>query len=270
MTDLICRRIWNMLTTALLKDNSKKVLEKTYWMSFLACLIPGAISGTAISIVYGITTGFSFVTQFGTLISNPDSAFAILSSIGSMVMFMICGLFCTAIAMLFSNVMAVGVSSFFINSRKTLKPELTDLFNPFRKGYWNTVVTMFLYSLFIYLWSLLFIIPGFIKMLEYFMVKYIIAENPMMSYERAFDISKKTMNGEKGFLFELYLSFIGWFLLAYFTCGVGAPFLLPYIAATEAEYYTYLKAKAIKFGYATESDFSGETYNISPEVNTTV
>ena len=89
----------------------------------------------------------------------------------------------------------------------------------------------------IFLWTLLFIIPGIIKAYSYAMVPYILAENPNLSTKEALDLSKKMMYGNKGRLFCLQISFIGWMILCALTLGIGYIFLAPYQKASEAYFY---------------------------------
>ena len=51
------------------------------------------------------------------------------------------------------------------------------------------------------------------------------------------------MKGHKFDLFYLYLSFIGWFLLAMLTAGIGTLWLAPYVEAAKAAFYNDLKAE---------------------------
>ena len=59
-------------------------------------------------------------------------------------------------------------------------------------------------------WSLLFVIPGIVAAYRYSMATYIMAENPGMQATEAIERSKALMDGRKGDLFCLDLSFIGW------------------------------------------------------------
>ena len=97
-------------------------------------------------------------------------------------------------------------------------------------------------ELFIWLWSLLFVIPGIIKEYEYRLVPYIVSENPTISYKDAQAESKKLMKGNKWKTFILDLSFIGWDILSAFTLGMLEIFFVgPYKASTEAALYETLK-----------------------------
>ena len=91
------------------------------------------------------------------------------------------------------------------------------------------------------LWLFLFIVPGIIKAYEYSMIPYLLAENPNLSADEAFYLSKQMTTGQKADLFVLDLSFIGWIILGLICCGIGILFVLPYPQATRAEVYLNLK-----------------------------
>ena len=65
--------------------------------------------------------------------------------------------------------MEVGCRSFFILGQSE-KPRFEQVISGFTGNYWNVVKVQFLRALFTFLWSLLFIIPGIIKMYEYRMI----------------------------------------------------------------------------------------------------
>ena len=104
------------------------------------------------------------------------------------------------------------------------------------------VAAKFLEGLFIGLWSLLLVIPGIIKALEYLMVDYILADNPGIAPMDALRESKRMMKGHKWNAFVLSLSFLGWEILSVLTLGLLDLFYVrPYIEATFAELYLALK-----------------------------
>lgn len=67
--------------------------------------------------------------------------------------------------------------------------------------------------IFIWLWSLLFVIPGIIAAYRYRFALYNLYENPGIGIMEALDMSKRQTLGYKGQLFMLDLSYIGWNLL---------------------------------------------------------
>lgn len=105
-------------------------------------------------------------------------------------------------------------------------------------------LVMFMQNLYIFLWTLLLVIPGIVKSYSYRMVPYIMAEQPDINYRDAIRISREMMDGEKMNTFVLDLSFILWGLLGAVTCGLGAVFYVkPYVEATNAELYVTLRNK---------------------------
>ena len=249
-----------MITREQLKNNAKSVLANTYWMSFASQLIVStavsAITSAVIAVAYGITVVLQMIVAVPVALISQDETTAVIATILLSPTGLIVFAATMALTVFLSNPAQVGLKYFYINSRNTLKPDIGDIILPLKKNYKNTVYVMFMLTLRVWLWSLLFVVPGIIKALEYWMVTYIVAENPNINYKRALEISSKTMDGEKTFCFVLGLSFIGWIMLCMLTCGAGSMFLPPYISATYAEYYTYLKTKAISKGYAEPADFA--------------
>lgn len=92
-------------------------------------------------------------------------------------------------------------------------------------------------GIFIFLWTLLLIIPGIIKYYSYSMSGFIMAENPEIDAKEAMTISIDMMKGNKWRLFCLGFSFIGWALLSLLTMGIGFLFLGPYVNASYASFY---------------------------------
>lgn len=111
--------------------------------------------------------------------------------------------------------------------------ELFSQFDRFGQGF----LQLFLRNLFTALWALLFIIPGIVKSFSYAMTPFIMAENPNLTAKEAIRISMERMDGHKGELFWLGLSFFGWSLLATLTGGIGYFFLNPYMNAAYAAFY---------------------------------
>lgn len=96
-------------------------------------------------------------------------------------------------------------------------------------------------SVFTFLWSLLFIIPGIIASLSYSMVYFIALDNLELSALDVIRKSKEMMRGHKGEYFVLGLSFIGWGILGIFTLGILYLWLIPYMQVTMANFYNELK-----------------------------
>ena len=110
-------------------------------------------------------------------------------------------------------------------------------------NYGHKLAGMFLYSLKIFFWTLLFFIPGIVMCFAYAMTPYILEEHPEIGAWDASTRSREMMKGHKFDLFYLYLSFIGWFLLSLLTLGIGFIWLSPYVDAAKAAFYNDLKAE---------------------------
>jgi uncharacterized membrane protein len=114
-------------------------------------------------------------------------------------------------------------------------------------------------GLWVVLWSLLLIVPGIIKAISYSQSFFIIAENPNVKVRDAMKISIKMTDGYKGDIFVMALSFLGWFLLAILTLGIGLLWLSPYMSASFANLYLKLRELSIQSGKCTEEMFNGTT-----------
>ena len=147
-----------------------------------------------------------------------------------------------ALAMiLLGNPIAVGVRKYFVGRHRGTA-RLKDLFFAFSSGhYWNVVLVVLMHDLAVLLWSLLLIIPGWVKAYALRMVVYELADNPAISWREAFDISERVMQGQKWDSFVLDLSFILWWLLSGLTCGfLDVFFVVPYFGLTSAGLYETL------------------------------
>ena len=69
-------------------------------------------------------------------------------------------------------------------------------------------------GVFIFLWSMLFVIPGIIAAYRYSFAVMNLCRNPDLGVMEALNLSKQQTFGYKWQLFVLQLSFIGWYLLA--------------------------------------------------------
>ena len=156
---------------------------------------------------------------------------------------LIFGAFTIALDVFVLNPIEYGTQK-FLRKAQNGNESLGTVFNGFKDGYRNIVKVMFFRDLFIFLWSLLFIIPGIVKSYEYRMVPFILSENPGMSKDEALKASSRMMYGQKWKTFVLDLSFIGWNLLSLLTLGMlGIFYVAPYAHSTNAALYETLKSE---------------------------
>lgn len=140
------------------------------------------------------------------------------------------------------NPIEVGTNRFMV---KTLNEpaEVKEVAFAFDNNYKNIAKILFIRDLKVLLWSLLFIIPGIVKSYEYLMVPYLLAENPNLTKEEAFRLSKQMMTGQKWDAFILGWSFFWWDLLSGMTAGiVGIFYVNPYKNLTYAALYEELNS----------------------------
>lgn len=114
--------------------------------------------------------------------------------------------------------------------------DVTDALPSSAKIVWLSI----LMSVFIFLWSLLFVIPGIVAAYRYKMACYALMDNPQLTAREALNVSKRITQGHKWELFVLDLSFIGWHLLCAMTLGILYIWKLPYIQTTYAHAYNWL------------------------------
>lgn len=152
----------------------------------------------------------------------------------------------------------VGFAHF---SRCVYNNQKTSVGDMFRKGfgdYARNLGGMLWMALFGFLWTLLLVIPGIIKMYAYSAAPYILAEFPNVRATDAIKLSMRMTNGYKGELFVLDLSFIGWFILSLLTFGlVGLLYVNPYYMTSRAGMYEELKQNALHTGRLSLEELTG-------------
>lgn len=200
---------------------------------------------------------FSLDDLWNNITEAIGKAFPLLAGI-LIVVVLVAVLFAIFYSVFVGNVMTVGGHGWLLRYWRGETPGVGEVFASFRI-YKPTVVTMLVKDLYIFLWSLLFVIPGIIKSYAYSMVPYIIYENPNLTADEAITISRKMTDGYKGELFIFYLSYFGWHMLSAITAGiVGILYVNPYMGVAHAGIYEDLKQKAIQNGRLTWADF-GQT-----------
>lgn len=123
------------------------------------------------------------------------------------------GTFVSVLTYLMATVLNVGFILYCMAIRRGQRAEFLTLFDGF--SFVGKVIGLsLLSSLFIFLWSMLFFIPGIVASYRYRFAMYNLCENPDMSILDALNMSKQQTFGYKGQLFVLDLSYLGWGVLA--------------------------------------------------------
>lgn len=118
------------------------------------------------------------------------------------------------------------------------------------RRWWRTALAMFRRSLYLFLWNLT-IVGGVIKRYSYFLVPYLVAENPRLTGRQAITLSRRMMKGHKWECFVWELTFVGWSLLGLVTLGLTNLFYAnAYKTASFALYYAQVRRQAIRTGVA--------------------
>lgn len=140
------------------------------------------------------------------------------------------------------NVFIVGEKRFFLENKNHRKTKFVRILLPYRiKHLKNITFTMMYKTIKEWLWYLT-IIGGFIKHYAYYLVPYILAENPGIKGEDAIKLSEDLMKSHKWEIFKLDLSFMGWHLLDICTLHLaGILFVNPYKECCIAEVYLVLR-----------------------------
>ena len=228
-----------MLTSKELRAKAWNSLKGKYWRAFLVILVLGLLA----SIGTSLETGSQNLTDMLNLVdpSEMDETMelgaAVVGTIATVMA--VVGM---AISLFVGNAADVGLAHYFILNTDS-KPSFADAFYGFKVKYLRNIGTLLLVGIKIVLWSCLLLIPGIIKSVEYSIIPYILADDAEITSKEAFRKAKEMMMGNKWRLCKLYISFFGWFVLCVVTCGLGTPFLLPYVSAANAEFYAELKNK---------------------------
>lgn len=264
-----------MWTRAQIKEKAKTALSGNYWRVILVTLIVFIIGGASSSVGVnfnsddisstfeeGFNAGlygddyweddFNYESEFyfdneeyynedDDVMDEAAIGFAfgivIIVLLAIVLVASIIGIF---VSVFIYNPLEIGTKRFFFKNLNQ-PAEVKEVAFGFDHNYKNVIKILFFRDLYIFGWSLLFVIPGIIKSYEYLMVPYLLAENPNLTKEQAFSLSKQMMMGHKWDTFVLELSFIGWDILSGFTLGILSVFYVtPYKKLTEAALYEQL------------------------------
>lgn len=89
----------------------------------------------------------------------------------------------------------------------------------------------------VFLWSMLFVIPGIIAVYRYRFAVYNVFHDSSLTASQAIALSCRQTEGMKLDLFILDLSFVGWSLLTALTWGLLGIWTMPYMKLSDLGYY---------------------------------
>ncbi len=226
-----------------LKEEAKLAFRRNYWR----CVCVGALISIllgAVAFVVALVSGFwsSTIGLLGTVVSGVSRlpAGQFLVWFVSYLVFM--AVFSVFLVFVFDP-LSVSSCRFYIRNSEEYAG-LDETLYPFSSGarYIKIVCGQLLAGLIASLFALLLIVPGIIKMYDYYLVGYILADDPNMRPADALRKSKAMMRGQRWKTFVMNLSFLPWHILNELTLGiVGIFYVSPYIAQTKANLYLTLK-----------------------------
>lgn len=242
-----------------IKSNAKLFYKNNTGSSILSVLIFLGVTFGAIMALYFVMFIFGLIFGVSAGVagsSNSGGAAAAAAAGGVLFSLLVMAAYIAVILGLYP--LSIGLMGWY---RKSIyeKTSLAEIFSPYKKEHlWSNIGTMFLMQIYTFLWSLLFLIPGIIKSYSYSQTAFIKSENPNISASRAIELSKIMMEGHKGELFYLHLSFLGWMLLSSLTYNIlGVVYVYPYFYGALAFAYEEIKADAIARGIIDPTELSG-------------
>lgn len=165
-------------------------------------------------------------------------------AIGTFLVYMLIVSGSSPLLLILAGPFSLGLAIFTLSLSRNEEARVEQIFHGFQ-NFGSAIGAYLLMLLYVFLWTLLLIIPGIIAALSYAMTFYILADNPEIGAQQALEKSKKMMNGYKWKFFCLGLRFIGWVILCILTLGIGYLFLIPYVNVCYAKFYEDLKANEL-------------------------
>lgn len=202
----------------------------------------GRTNGVFASILNSITSGSIFVSIVAAINSIVGS-----ESISVLIMILLGLLLYFLVWFYIQNTFSVVLRRIFLEARTYEKVSFERYMYLSHIKKWTkasfTLLVSYVYQI---LWALT-IIGFFIKRYSYFLVPYIVAENPNIRANQAITLSRQMMNGHKWECFKIDVTFWGWNILSSLTFGLsGILFSNPYKMCTFAEYYAWIRNEAKK------------------------
>lgn len=238
---------------SLMKKRAKELLRNRRWMCVAVCALPLAIQSLSGS--SGVPSSFSEESVSSIPFEYSDWLYDF--TISAIIFALIFNLaFTFAVSAFATNQLTIGGCRYFLKYRRNNPVDFTEIFRSYKdKTFLNIAKVTIVRDIYVALFSIIFIVPGIIKALEYWAVDYILSVRPDIDRQEAFDLSDRLTDGHKGELFMLELSFLGWHILSLCTFSVvGVLYAYPYMRLTYAEYFSYLRYEAIRKGIISPYD----------------
>ena len=178
----------------LIRTGSVSPVKMTLLLSGISVVL--SLLESAVDAVSGgvLTGGFSGIPAF----SSGPAGFVLV--------------FVSILVSLVSQVLSAGYTCYCLGIHRREHMPYASLFDAFSFA-GKVILLTIVQGIFVFLWSLLFVIPGIIASYRYAFAMLNLCQNPELGVMEALDLSKRQTLGYKWQLFVLQLSFIGWSLL---------------------------------------------------------
>ncbi len=123
--------------------------------------------------------------------------------------------------------------------------DLDEYISGFGPNFANIMITGWTKIAYVFLGSLLCVLPGLYFQLIYFWTDYIMVEDPTRSTSEVLELSKALAKDRIVDILIYNFSWIGWLFLVSFTCGLGMLYVVPYIQLATLGMYEAYKAFTI-------------------------
>ena len=163
-----------------------------------------------------------------------------------------------------SQILSVMTAGYFLDYWRGLNPPFESFFQNISERFGTKLSGMLWMELKVFLWSLLFVIPGIVKAIAYSVTPYLLARYPGIKALTASELSDRITKGYKMEIFVMALSFFGWVLLSGLTFGLLQIFYVgPYMETSMAGLGDELIQNALQEGRITQEMLDGTDVPVS-------
>ena len=135
----------------------------------------------------------------------------------------------------------LSIANVYFKVSKYGKASIKDIIEPFKENLIDKILTIFLRNFYLVLWTILFIVPGIVKLFSYSQVVLILVDDEQKIFgNEAITKSRKIMDGKKFDLLVLIISFTLWFIASGLTGGILLIYVYPYFMITLSNFYLTL------------------------------
>lgn len=148
----------------------------------------------------------------------------------------------SVVVLIVCGIIMLGEAKYYLQcSRQEIAVDKIEvLFDGIKDEIGQNILLGVLVSVYVFLWSLLLVIPGIIKSYAYSMAFYLKVDHPEYTAKQAIKESEQLMYGHKMQLFLLDLSFVGWIIVGAFCFGVGTLWVTAYQKSARVQFYRNL------------------------------